>query len=249
MGDRTRRFSEGAEGVDPILIPNHAAPNSGCAGFSTHGIFPMNHEEQRLLTEFLDQLKQIKGVAKDPGAETLIRSAAGKQPDALYLLVQKALIQEQALNAARNQITDLKNQIQQRLTAGSGAAKGEFLGHDPWAGSAPRVAATSAPAWPAAAPSPYPTSPFGSFLGSAAATAAGIAGGAFLFHGIESLLGRHDAENGFSDAHSVENSTTHEHGGHDSHLSDSEPSDVYDGDTASDESFESYDDDINSVDV
>ena len=40
----------------------------------------------------------------------------------------------------------------------------------------------------------------GSFLGTAAATAAGIAGGAFLFQGIESLLGHHGGGGSFLDS-------------------------------------------------
>ena len=53
----------------------------------------MNSEERRLLTEFLDQFKQVKGVAKDADAEALIAAAVAVQPDAPYLLVQKALLQ------------------------------------------------------------------------------------------------------------------------------------------------------------
>ncbi|HEY0201292.1 MAG TPA: DUF2076 family protein, partial [Burkholderiaceae bacterium] len=41
-----------------------------------------------------------------------------------------------------------------------------------------------------AAPTPVPTGTPG-FLGSAASTAAGIAGGMFLFNGLENLLGSH----------------------------------------------------------
>jgi hypothetical protein len=39
---------------------------------------------------------------------------------------------------------------------------------------------------------PIRSSPLGGFLGQAAATAAGVAGGAFLFQGLENLLGHHD---------------------------------------------------------
>ncbi|MGE8442557.1 MAG: DUF2076 domain-containing protein [Comamonas testosteroni] len=56
-------------------------------------------------------------------------------------------------------------------------------------GSAPRAAAPQAYGQPA-------TSAGGSFLGNAAAAAAGVAGGMFLFNGLENLMGGHHAGSG-----------------------------------------------------
>jgi uncharacterized protein len=168
----------------------------------------MTPQENQALQEFLNQLVQVSGIAKDPQAEALIARAVAQQPDATYLLVQRAMLLEQALNQSKAQITQLQNELQSAREPG----KTDFLdsatawGHS--AGSAARPAvppplATSAPvpAYPAANPA-YPAAgaPYaaarpgffggnaGSFLTSMAATAAGVAGGAFLFHGIESLL-------------------------------------------------------------
>lgn len=84
-----------------------------------------------------------------------------------------------------------------------------------------------------------------SFLGTAAATAAGIAGGAFLFHGIENLL-HHGSGGGFLDSAStspenVENITINEYYNADEPASDSGFDDSGDG-------FDEYDDD-ESLDV
>ena len=56
-------------------------------------------------------------------------------------------------------------------------------------GSAPRAAAPQAYGQPA-------TSAGSSFLGNAAAAAAGVAGGMFLFNGLENLMGAHHAGSG-----------------------------------------------------
>jgi hypothetical protein len=196
----------------------------------------MTPQESQALQEFLAQLTQVQGITKDAQASSMIATAFARQPDAGYLLVQRAMLQDQALNAARAQINQLQAQLQAereaRMSAGSGGSGGSFL--DPataWGNSAtdigrsspgglggpggpggrmaPPPAATryqpqaSAPMQPQYAdpqagqyaPPPRPGL-FGggggsSFLGSMAATAAGVAGGAFLFQGIESLMGHH----------------------------------------------------------
>lgn len=145
----------------------------------------MTTDEQRLLEPLLKQLTAIKSVAKDPDAQRLIEAAGHQQPDALYLLVQKALLQEQAIEALRTQVASLEGQLSSVRTA---PGAGGFLDRNPW--GAPTRQPTSVATNPGYSPFP-PTaapSPFGGFLGAAAATAAGVAGGAFLFHGIESLL-------------------------------------------------------------
>lgn len=156
----------------------------------------MNHEEQRLLTEFLDQLRQVRGISKDPAADDLIQQAGREQPDALYLLVQRTLLQDQALQSAKARIDQLQQQLQSIRSRQAGSGPGSFLSRDPWATAAPAVPRdTHAPAAP-----PYgvpPAAPAGGswqtggFLGSIATTAAGVAGGALLFQGLESLMGHH----------------------------------------------------------
>ena len=110
----------------------------------------MNAEEQRLLTGFLDQLKGIRGIQKDPDADLLIRKVAGEQPDALYLLVQKALIQDQALSGARQQIMALERQLEDARTPSGTSSSGGFLSQNPWSGATSRQqpAAMAAPQAP-----------------------------------------------------------------------------------------------------
>lgn len=161
----------------------------------------MTDQERVLLQDFLQQLLRIRGIDKDTEADVMIAKAFAQQPDAPYLVVQRALLLEQALNAAKAEIAELRNQ---QVRGGSG--QGFLSGANAW-GRGPEqvppratlsVSGRPIPADPAVAPAtpapaPMPRSPMGSFLGQAAATAAGVAGGAFLFQGLESLLGgRHD---------------------------------------------------------
>ncbi|QSA99992.1 DUF2076 family protein [Methylomonas sp. EFPC1] len=156
----------------------------------------MNSQERNQLSQFLNQLNEVKLTQKDAEAEALIRDAVAKQPDAAYLLVQRALLQDQALTAAKAQIAELQNQLQ----AGASSQRSGFLGNDPWAqptnnsGAVPGVGNYQVPR--AAAPAQSPGffgggGAGGSFLGNVATTAAGVVAGSFLFQGIESLMGHH----------------------------------------------------------
>jgi hypothetical protein len=79
----------------------------------------MSPQEMQVLQNFLAQLVQVQGVAKDPQAASLISEAISKQPDASYLLVQRALLLEQALANANSQIASLQADLreQQALNA------------------------------------------------------------------------------------------------------------------------------------
>lgn len=157
----------------------------------------MSPDENRLLTTFLSQLSQVNGVIKDPQAAALIADTAARQPDATYLLVQRALLQDQALTTARERIANLEAQVRSMPSVAQ-ASSGSFLdsGSNAWGRSA-----SSVPPPVAAAPIQYATAPAvaaaspgffggggGSFLTNMAATAAGVAGGAFLFQGIENMM-------------------------------------------------------------
>jgi uncharacterized protein len=144
----------------------------------------MTLQESRLLQDFLDQLAQVRSVHKDPEAQAMIQKALAQQPDAGYLLVQRAMLLEQALNQAKAQIAQLQGQSAN--FSGGGSA---------W-NQTPLEPSRTAPLPRNAQPAQQPRSGFlsggtGSFLGSAAATAAGVAGGAFLFQGLEDLFGHH----------------------------------------------------------
>lgn len=156
----------------------------------------MTPQERDLITQLIDRLRQRAPQPKDQEADALIRQAIAAQPDIPYLLVQTVLIQDMALHSAEHRIADLEAQVAQGVAAPP-QAHSSFLGAaarslgfgGPWG------RATAQPA-PAAAPAMTPAVPLvqsggGGFLHQAAATAAGIAGGALLFEGIQSLFGPH----------------------------------------------------------
>jgi hypothetical protein len=168
----------------------------------------MTPQDTQLLQGFLDQLTRAQVGTMDREAQTLIARAFAQQPDAAYLVVQRALLLEQALKQAQAQIAQLQQQ------------SSSFVGTRAWnpaPSPAPGAALPTADALTArAVPNSPAGSPWSSFLGNAAATAAGVAGGAFLFHGLEDLLGH---GGGFSAAGAptemVENVTVNNYGGDD----------------------------------
>lgn len=169
----------------------------------------MNAQEAQMLQSFLDSLVQVRGVTKDREAEALIARAVSQQPDAAYLLVQRALLQDQAIEAAQARLAELERQVTQLQSTGAkapAAASSSFLSGGGWGRQAsvaaaapardvsvtgqPLPAARLAPAQAAAAAPARGGA--GSFLPAMAATAAGVVGGAFLYQGIQHLLNRND---------------------------------------------------------
>lgn len=145
----------------------------------------MNANERQLLNRFLDQMKKAGQVEKDPEADALINAAVREQSDAPYLLVQRTMLLEQALENAKARIASLEQ---------SSRGSSSFLGGqqaDPWA-SAPSAAPPRQPAsaYAPAMAQPYmpPPTAGSSFLGNVATTAAGVVAGSFLFQGIENLM-------------------------------------------------------------
>jgi len=143
----------------------------------------MQPEEKNLITGLFGRLQPYESQLRDPEAERLIAGLVQRQPATPYLLVQTALVQEQALKAAQDRIAELEGKAPPRQPGG-------FLG------SAPRLGPWGARQQ---AGGPMPSNPMqgqpqgggGSFLRSALATAAGVAGGALLFEGIRGLIGSH----------------------------------------------------------
>ncbi|MBK4735766.1 DUF2076 domain-containing protein [Noviherbaspirillum pedocola] len=166
----------------------------------------MTPQENQKLHHFLAQLIQVRNTPKDGEAQELINAAVARQPDAAYLLVQRALILEAALDGARAQIAELQDRLQGAPSRGYG---GSFLSdEDAWGNSArtataqPRVAqGYAAPPQASGMEPTYGQAPYssqggwgtGSFLGSMAATAAGVAGGAFLYRGLEGMFSHREA--------------------------------------------------------
>lgn len=182
----------------------------------------MNLQEKQALQDFLRELAQARAPNKDREAQAMILQAVQNLPDAPYLLVQRVLLQEQALNHAQQQIAAL----QQEINSGRHAGSGSFLD----SASASQWGRSSYPAQhPAAmaqgasyryqgnsrfndAPSARPglmNGGMGSFLGNMASVAAGVAAGSFLFHGIDQLLHPHDSEQGHNQQGLADTSGVH----------------------------------------
>jgi len=171
----------------------------------------MTPEERELIAGLFDRLQKLEGVAKDRDAEQLIRDGVRQAPDALYLLVQSVLVQEQALQQADARIRDLEGQVA-NLSSGdvgsrAGTAGGSFLagargfqrspeGSVPSAGRQISDPPPQRPDYPQA-----PQSSGGGFLSSALSTATGVTGGMLLAESIRGLFGGgHSAEGGTSAA-------------------------------------------------
>lgn len=167
----------------------------------------MTSQELSLLENMLQRLTAVHGVQKDPQADALIRERLAVQPDALYLLVQRTLLLEHALEDAQRQLA----RRPPSTPADPGGAAFLQRGLEPGFGrdavdrdaDTPRPSRPDAQAAPAAAPAPgwrerlfgaaAPAAPApagggSGFLGQAATAAAGVAGGMFLFNGIEHLI-------------------------------------------------------------
>lgn len=174
----------------------------------------MSPQEMQLLENFLNQLSQARVESKDAQADAMISAAVARQPDAAYLLVQRALMLDQALANARAQISALQNELQAaRSSTASGSASGSFLDSANAWGHGATARPTTQPAYAPSAPAPAPSAPsaqaavgsrpgflggFGSTLGNIATTAAGVAGGALLFQGIENLFHHNSGSSFFS---------------------------------------------------
>ena len=168
----------------------------------------MTPEERNLVIELFDRLATLEDAPRDPDAERLIRDGLRQAPNAPYALVQTVLVQDEALKRADARIRQLESaapsDAEPRDTSFLGGMRDSLFGKR---GSVPSVrpadAAAMSPAWqtgtqpqPMQAPQPMPGmaagAPMpsgGSFLGNAAAAAAGVIGGSMLLSGIRSMMG------------------------------------------------------------
>ena len=165
----------------------------------------MTPEERNLIIELFDRLSTLEDAQRDPEAERLIRDGLRQAPNAAYTLVQTVLVQDEALKQADFRIRELEGAVQGSpgSTSFLGNMRETVLGQGTGRGSVPSVRpggtssvwSTGAPAMPAgpgpgAAPGPAPAQMGGSFLGTAAAAAAGMIGGSLLMGGIRSAMGQ-----------------------------------------------------------
>jgi hypothetical protein len=166
----------------------------------------MTPEERNLVIELFDRLATLEDAQRDPEAERLIRDGLRQAPNALYALVQTVLVQDEALKRADARIRELESasaaEAAPRDQSFLGGVRESVFGKREGRGSVPSVrpgeAAPMSPAWQTATepmqpmpagPAGAPAAPGGSFLGTAAAAAAGVIGGSLLLSGIRSMMG------------------------------------------------------------
>lgn len=156
----------------------------------------MQRQEREQLERFLDQLTQASAVQKDGEAEALIRAACARQPDAAYLLTQRAMLLDHALTDAQATITRLQSELIAAQSSGQTGTRGFLADTNAWV-SAPGASPALARPVTSVAPPPAPTAAApssswgGGFLGTMAATAAGVAAGSFLYQGLGQVFGNH----------------------------------------------------------
>jgi hypothetical protein len=173
----------------------------------------MTPQEQQLLQGLTDRVNQTQLTDKDPDAEQFIFQNLGKNSDSLYILAQTVLVQEYALDSAKKQLADLKQQLDQAqldLDHARQQVQQQPVKHTSFLGSLLGTDDRPAPPPPPPAYQPVPTyappppqyaqpvgygAPMGygapqggGFLRSAMTTATGVAAGALAFEGIESLM-------------------------------------------------------------
>jgi hypothetical protein len=172
----------------------------------------MTPQERDLVSELFDRLATLESQPRDPEAERAVIEGLRRAPNAAYALVQTALVQDEALKRADARIQALEAQLggapADRPTGFLDGMRDALLGRRETArGSVPSVRpAREQPQEPSAAYAPGaaawrqgPAAPGGSFLGTAAAGAAGVIGGSLLLDGIRSMMGPGHGAFGFAD--------------------------------------------------
>jgi uncharacterized protein len=183
----------------------------------------MTPQERQLVDELFDRLAGLENNPRDPDAERIIGDGVRRAPHAVYALVQTALVMDEALKRANARIEELQAQVggdEEHQPSGGflDSMRNAVLGPR---GSVPSVRPQPQPSsapppyqsqggYPPPQMPPYPAGPGtgpgmgppfgggGSFLGTAASTAAGVVGGGLLLDSIRSMFGHHSGLGGQS---------------------------------------------------
>jgi uncharacterized protein len=186
----------------------------------------MTPQERQLVDDLFERLARLESAPHDPDAVAAINEGLRKAPNAVYALVQTALLQDEALKRADARIQELQAQggAEQQQSGGFlDSMRDAIFGQGQPRGSVPNVPpreASGRPVWnsgqamqQAQGPGQYNQPPYGqpygapqapmgggggSFLGTAAAAAAGVVGGSLLLGSIRSMMG--GSHQGFGDA-------------------------------------------------
>lgn len=185
----------------------------------------MNDQERQVIAGIFQRLEQTAGQTRDPEADRFIAERIQRQPYAPYAMAQTIYVQEQALTNLHTRNQELEAEVERLRGQAGGTSQGApgqgggFLsgifgsrsepprGADrmqdaagpggPW-GARPGAARPGMGGpWGAAQGAPQPQARGGSgFLGTAMATAAGVAGGMMLGSALSSAFGGDKAGGG-----------------------------------------------------
>jgi hypothetical protein len=142
----------------------------------------MTPHEKELLQKFLNELNNTSVQQKDSDAYTLITESAKKQPDALYLLVQRSMGLEMALQVAQKQMAELRSNSSAAKPASSFLSDNNAWGRQ------------AVPAGAQARTGAQPSAWGSGMLGAIATTAIGVVAGSMLYQGIQSMMGQQKPE-------------------------------------------------------
>ncbi len=173
----------------------------------------MTPQEKQHVDDLFDRLSQLETSPRDPQAMSAITEGLRRAPNATYALVQTVLVQDEALKQMEARIQELE----EAASGAPRPAQGGFLdsmretifGREAPRGSVPSIrpnapngAWNNAPQNGAQNPAPgygqrmneaeaqqRPGFGGGSFLGTAAAAAAGVIGGSLLMNSLGSMMG------------------------------------------------------------
>jgi hypothetical protein len=191
----------------------------------------MTPQELKMLDELFDRLASLESAPRDPDAVRAINQGLKLAPNALYPLVQTALVQDEALKQADARIRELEAELgigppqqpqqggfldsmrdtltgkrEQQDQRGSVPSVRPGTPQSPWRNTT-GMQGGGYPQEPgyAAAPAPQqaPGAGGGSFLGTAAATAAGVVGGALLMNSFRGMFGGAGQSGGQGQSHSA----------------------------------------------
>lgn len=180
----------------------------------------MTPQERQLVDDLFDRLAKLETVPRDPDAERAIIEGLRRAPNAVYALVQTVLVQDEALKRADARIRELSGEGEAPQQGGGflDSMREAFLGRT--RGSVPSVpmgrdsgpdtrwnqgGAFQSQAAPGQTTPGYGAQPAqaagfggGSFLGTAAASAAGVIAGSLLLNSISSMFGHHGGGQAFA---------------------------------------------------
>jgi hypothetical protein len=167
----------------------------------------MTPQERQLVDDLFARLATLERSPREPDAIAAISEGLRRAPNAVYALVQTVLLQEEALKQAHARLQDYEDQPQQERGFLDSMRDSLFSGREPQRGSVPSVRGS---VWntPQAGMQQQPMNPplgqqtggsfgGGSFLGTAAAAAAGVIGGSLLMNSLRGVMGGGESKQAF----------------------------------------------------